>query len=421
MSGLSSPHSLRPFGVAGTPRAHRREGEWQYVSATPRPATAPRVPRVEKLSWEELSARASAWAHLAARRLEANVFMEPCFALSAAQHFVAARRPSFLVVSDDGPLGRDRLIGICPLETGSRRQVLTRGWRPRLFALGNPLLDRNRAAEALDLMLDWVAREQPLVAGLVFPAVVSDGPTAALLRLRARALNLELRQTDQGQRAALRSAAGQPAEPASISAKHHKELRRQARRLGELGAVAFVSARQPEEVRDQVEQFLALEARGWKGARGTALLSDPGNAAFTRAMTRRLARDSQCRVDALTLDAAPIAMGITLISGDTAYLWKIAFDESFAAFSPGVQFILDYTRQQRDDGAIALTDSCAIPNHPMIDRLWTDRIPIADFAIAVPHRRAEIFSQALRGEDFRRHLRVRAKSLYYAALGRKQS
>ena len=57
----------------------------------------------------------------------------------------------------------------------------------------------------------------------------------------------------------------------ALSAKKLKELRRQRNRLAEHGTVRFAVARSTDEVAHAVEVFLALEASGWKGERGTAL------------------------------------------------------------------------------------------------------------------------------------------------------
>ena len=104
-----------------------------------------------------------------------------------------------------------------------------------------------------------------------------------------------------------------------------------------------------------------------------------------------LAAEGRCRIDSLELDGQPIAMGVTIISGRTAALWKIAYDETQAAASPGVQFVLEYTRRQVEDDAIDVTDSCAIPDHPMIDRIWPERLAIADLFIATQASDAAAF------------------------------
>jgi hypothetical protein len=137
-------------------------------------------------------------------------------------------------------------------------------------------------------------------------------------------------------------------------------------------------------------------------------------------MTRRLSRDGKCRVEALELNGVPIAMGIVLATGKSAFLWKIAYDEARAAYSPGVQFAIEFTRRQVMEGEIVSTDSCAIPDHPMIDRLWPDKLPIADMALAVSRSRGKSFDAAVRKELMRRKLHAYAKRVFYAATGRRR-
>jgi hypothetical protein len=98
-------------------------------------------------------------------------------------------------------------------------------------------------------------------------------------------------------------------------------------------------------------------------------------------MTRRLAREGKCRIDALTVDERPVAMGIILRSRNRAFFWKSAYDEAFAAQSPGVQLALEVTRIQQAEDACRVTDSCAVAGSPMIERLWHDRLPIVDLAL----------------------------------------
>ena len=76
-------------------------------------------------------------------------------------------------------------------------------------------------------------------------------------------------------------------------------------------------------------------------------------------------------------------MGIVLRSGERAYFWKIAFDEDFAAFSPGKQLAAMLGEHLLTDERIALVDSCAVPEHPMIDHLWRERMAVGDVLIGL--------------------------------------
>ncbi len=124
-----------------------------------------------------------------------------------------------------------------------------------------------------------------------------------------------------------------------------------------------------------------------------------------------LAAKGDARIDRLIHEGEPIAASITLRSGDAAWFWKIAYDESFARSSPGVQLTLDLTRDLLGDTALAQTDSCATADHPMIDHLWAERLPLTDLLIAPSAASLAQFRVARQLESLRRTLVAAAKTL----------
>src|SRR5262249_54440788 len=68
-----------------------------------------------------------------------------------------------------------------------------------------------------------------------------------------------------------------------------KKLRQDWNRLSSLGTVDVVNERNSDDVRAAFEIFLEMELKSWKGANGTALLSDDDDAAFTRRLIGDLA------------------------------------------------------------------------------------------------------------------------------------
>ena len=196
------------------------------------------------------------------------------------------------------------------------------------------------------------------------------------------------------------------------SAKSRKDRKRQQRRLGDLGVRSYESARTPAEVARACEAFLALEGKGWKGRRGTALVADPAHATFARSMTRTMAENGRCRIDALLVGNRPAAMGIVLTDGaERAYFWKTTFDPDLAPLSPGVQFALDLADAQMAERGVVFTDSCAVPDHPMINKLWPDRIEMRDVAIALRPGRPRAFTIGVALERLRRDGRACAKAV----------
>ena len=392
----------RPWRVAG--EGVSRDGFWMGT-----------------LSVEQLDDNYDAWRDLAARSLEPNAFLEPGFALQLARHAPARSRPRFVGVWREGVhVGEARrLVGLFALApTGSPPSGLARLWLDKQTALAAPLLDRDCAEDVLERFLDWLAKSGPAL-GVVFPRLVEDGPLHRALLAAARRSGRAAVTLDRFERAMLEPGSD-PDELWTRGAgkKALKDLRRRQRRLAEQGAVEFSIVSSPREVRDALEQFLTLESSGWKGKSG-ALLADPALSAFSRGATRLLAREGKCLVARLTLAGRPLAMGVVIESRGRAYFWKIAFDEEFRAQAPGIHLLYELTRALCVRADIDMTDSCAIANHPMIDRFWPDRVAICD--VAVQLRGAVGFAAARRFDDLRRGLRASAKRVYLRLLGRKES
>jgi hypothetical protein len=115
------------------------------------------------------------------------------------------------------------------------------------------------------------------------------------------------------------------------------------------------------------------------------------------------------RIARLDRGGRTIAAGVVLRAGSRAYYWKTAYDERLAEFSPGVQLTIEMSRSLGADAAIALTDSCAIPDHPMINRLWPGRLDLVDAAIALRPGVALGLSLSLLARDAKRRMRERLK------------
>ena len=97
----------------------------------------------------------------------------------------------------------------------------------------------------------------------------------------------------------------------------------------------------------------------------------------------KLAADQKVSINRLLVDGRAIAATVALRSGHGAWFWKIAYNEDFARFSPGVMLSVELTGELLDDTTMLRADSCATANHPMIDHLWRERLSLADRLIGV--------------------------------------
>ena len=369
---------------------------------------------VETPDASELVRCEAAWRDLAARAAEPNVFAESAFVIPALTRLAPGDRVQTLLAWSDA--ARQTLIGVAALELPRLPLGLARVWRSEQAGLAAIALDRDAVGPALSAILAWLARERRGVSGLLLPSLETNGPIARTLEAFAARESLRLEIINRRRRAAL--AAGPTARfEASLDKKRRKEWARQRRRRQERGRVEATAA----DDAGGLEAFLALEQRGWKGARGTALGADAVRAAFTREMLGRFAARGQLGVHSLTLDGEPIAIGLVLRSGERAFYWKTAYDERFAEYSPGLQLTLDLSRALERQPGLALIDSCAISDYPMIDRLWRARLDLADFVLALRAGPARAFALGVAAVDVRQRLRELAKSAVYPLLGRKRS
>ena len=168
---------------------------------------------------------------------------------------------------------------------------------------------------------------------------------------------------------------------AHIRKKKRKEFNRLWNRLSELGELRF-AVHDGGNVDAWLNRFLKLEAGGWKGKRGTALKADAEHRAFFEKLCRGAASQGKLHCTEITLDGKPLAMLTSFRAGDGLYTFKIAFDETYARYSPGVLLMLKLIGEVLRDERTAWADSCAIPGHPMIDHIWAERREMRSVLIA---------------------------------------
>lgn len=326
------------------------------------------------------------WRALAQRAIEPNGYYLPGWELAVSATARGRTDAAALTAHDQTST---RLIGLMPVIS------LWRAFKIPLPALVSahpygtlcsPLIDREMAGEAATRLLQQA--RQAGAHALVLRDVALDGLAMTVLKQALARDGLMPRVLTSYVRASLDATQdGETLLREALGAKKLKELRRQRHRLAEQGPVTFDVARRPDEIRAALETFLALEASGWKGKRGTALIQHDGDAAFIRRAVPALASTAQCEVVTLRAGATAVAAGLVLRHQDRAFFFKLGIDERFARYSPGVQLTLELTRHLCTDPAIASADSTASADHPMINPIWRGRFAIGD--VLIPLRRRD--------------------------------
>jgi CelD/BcsL family acetyltransferase involved in cellulose biosynthesis len=356
----------------------------------------------------ELAGVAAEWRALARRAVEPNVFYEPAFALAAAP----ALAPDAGAVVVRGPEGQ--LIGLFPCRIEPRRYgvplPLLAGWAHPYGPLGTPLVDAEALHPAVAAFLDHVADDPRLPKLLLLPYQAEVGPVAMTIGAAIAQRGGRTARFDRHQRALLAPAKDRADYlGVALGRKKRKELARQRRRLGETDGLRFILAETPADAAGALADFFTLEARGWKGAAGTAAAQSKPIRRFMETAVAGLAAQEQVDVARLRHGGRTIAAGVLLTSGRGAWFWKIAHDEDAARASPGVQLTLDLTDTILRDGDIAWCDSCATADHTMIDSIWRERRPMVTLLCALEP--GFDFAVACRLESLRRRAITTARKI----------
>lgn len=375
------------------------------------PLSAPPVVEVVGLDW--LAARAEAWDRLVEEAAYPNPFFSRHVLAAHLDRGLGGKAPVRFVVVRRG----DTLLALLPFTARGTRVGLWQrahaGWTSPYAVNGTPLVAAGNTATAIEAFLDaW-----PTVVGTSYwllQQISLDDPVAVAIAAAAERRGWAVAALSSFERAVLDRRADYEAYAAAhLGAGRRKAMRRQHSRLAALGGLEMRSIAAGEDLGGVVEAFLNLEAQGWKGQRGTALLSRSDTAAMARRLFDAKTGPVTARADGLYLDGRPIALSLALVCGGTAHLLKTAYDETLRKHGPGVLLENEIVRVFHDTGFARRLDSASLPGG-VLDDLYPDRERIGDLLIACNPKVTQAKLCALADEDRRLRDRLaRLKAVYW--------
>ncbi|MGY2127003.1 GNAT family N-acetyltransferase [Blastococcus sp. SYSU DS0617] len=311
----------------------------------------------------------AAWRDLVSRAAEPNPFAEPETVLPAVRHLAGRSRVGVLTSWRGNRLDGLLLVQwpvMVPAVAGRRLPVpLLQAWVEPYQVLSTPLLDGEDPVGAMAGLLRPPGR-LPAPA-LLLRYFAEDGPVAAALDAALARRGQEAVRLKTYERAWLPR---ELPDPSRNRKNRYKRLRRQREALA--AALGPVRVRDRADDPDAIEEFLALEAAGWKGRSGTALACQPAHAAWFREACDGL-RDAG-RLEVLTVEAGDrtTAMAVDFAAGDGSLHFKSAYDETLGEHRPGEQILL-HAVDTAADGRYAWRDSATVPDNTLFNQLWPGR------------------------------------------------
>ena len=324
----------------------------------------------------------TSWDAVAARASEPNAFAERWFVEASTRHLDVPADAKMLIVRAE-----DQLIGMMPViiapKYGRMSVRHVENWLHYNSFFGAPLVRRSFETYFWHRALDLLDADSTAPAFLHLVALDGHGPLAQAL-LRARKGSAVVHRST---RAMLQSDLT-PTEyyETTVRKKKRKEIGRLQHRLAETGSVNFNRLSNAGDIDMWIDAFLALEASGWKGRDGAALANARDTEGFVRDAMRGAFAAGRLEIIRLDVDGRVIAMLVNFLTAPGSFSFKIAFDEEFARFSPGVLIQLENLKIL-ETPQIDWMDSCAVEDHPMINSLWGERREIVRISVPLKGKR----------------------------------
>jgi CelD/BcsL family acetyltransferase involved in cellulose biosynthesis len=337
------------------------------------------------------------WRDLSHRSLDPNPFLEPEFVLPLLDH--VADRGARLVVVEDRESSRWLAAGLFQRDFGGRTFPLPHlaSYASPYTFLDQPLLDGERAAEALDLWFQSLHRRRD-VLGLRFHAILETSAVGRALTEAAARNGVSQQVESSWDRAQLVLQDGVDRESLleACTKSRRKSLRRARKELESRGKLKFSVAVPFAGDLTPADRFLRLESLGWKGRARTSLRSNDAHSRFFRQMIVGFSRRRSIWFGELNVGRRTIASTCNVRSGNTLFAFKVGWSPDYAEGSPGLWSEIELAhRAAQLDPTLERIDSCsAAGSH--VESVWGGRCRMRSVTFAWS-RRARLVDRVWRG------------------------
>lgn len=331
----------------------------------------------------------SAWKDLDSRALEANPFLSPNFVLPSIKYLDKGKTSHLLpLFVEKVSNGTTELTGVAVFYLSKPSKFFP---LPHLKAFGNQysflsgyLVDCEHAVQTMEALFGFLSRPQGKWHSLVLHDRAADGPLAQIEQETAAAFGMRWASFHEWDRAALRPAEITDGLNSAASKNSRKTVRRRMKRLEGLGPVTWVLRHRDNLTPEVIETFLGLENQGWKKEQSTSLLSNPEDAAFFKEMIANFREDGLALVTELNVNAEPIASNVVLLSGQTAFGFKLGWNIEYYKYSPGFLSVSQWLDNKTVyPGKLEFIDSSSAEDATYMNELWPHRRRLRSGAYAI--------------------------------------
>lgn len=324
------------------------------------------------------SAEHRCWADLSAEAGAANVFAEHWFMDAALRRSASARDVRLAIVSD----GEGAWLGVLPLAPEPRfgrwPTANWQTWSATNQFLGTPLVRPDAAHEFWKALLRHFDRHAGREMLIHCRQFALDDPVCTALIDICRDGGRGFRMLDSFDRPARLPHC--ETMPDGKARARQRSLQRRLER--EQGPISIELQAAGADCRGWIDRFLALEKSGWKGQAGSALACDPETEGLFRDVIEEGHDRGRARLATLTAGGRPLAMSSWFVGGNRGFGFKMAYDEAFRAYAPGM-LLMRYVADRIGEHRAMLFDTCATVAGGCSQPLWGGSRTIVDCAVAI--------------------------------------
>lgn len=313
----------------------------------------------------------------------ANPFFDTTF-LSASVENIGCEETQFLFLSETVS-DKETLKMFAPVvltRQGISRKPVLKIWTHLYAPLGVPLIDAKDDAtiealknclltahhkEAVAILLNMVPKQSQFTKKLYISTTLSN----------------RLHRFSYSTRAMLKPGSPPDYLKTKLSGKRKQRLKKGMKELKQLGEVSFKKVTEPSEIMQHFEEFLLLEARSWKGKRGTSLKALKKTSTFARKAVQNMNAQDQCSIYSLRLDNKAITSLVVFSDNGYYFPWKIAFDEAYARYSPGNNLLVHMNQELYASDDFRGVDSLAAEYNKTAQTFWPDSQELYSMAIGI--------------------------------------
>jgi len=324
---------------------------------------------------DDLEPYADDWNQLALHAPQQIPTLSHAYISTYLEYFLEPGESWFCLLALQG----DELLGVLPVvvtptkHASFDRPLLKTPYNMHIasvdFATKEGIADR-----IVPILLERLQKTAPRRMGLELLRIPASSPTISVLADGVRGSTVIKEFNGRG--SFLDTTGSFEEYRAALGRNFSRNLTKAKNRISRLPNIKtlFLSGTEADE--KEADTLIRVEAAGWKGRTGSAILSSPLLRVFYTALARRLSKLGWLEWHILFTDDRPIAMHFAIKMGRILVINKIGFDEEFARCSPG-NILFERTIQRafdskNTDEINCLTDMAWHDNWRMIKKDYFD-------------------------------------------------